>query len=275
MGVRRASFGVGSRACALIAIAALVLCFSVRVEATSVKPMSMREIADLSAQVCWATVASTSSRWASDRHEIETVVQLCEVAYLKGSGPSAFEWIVPGGTMNGMTMQLAGAPSFVAGERWMLCLLPSWKTHPCAGIWQGAFRLEQGKDGAVVRGAGGLVTGLNPDSSVRYARSQRTHTCSSAACAQPHRADLSTRAVDPAMTSEAWNAALQPILGASTPRPLPEGLVVAPRIWIDSRAVPFQTSSGRPLNAPAKVARTGATRPKWKLLPASPKGASR
>ena len=40
--------------------------------ATSVKPMSMREIADHSAHVCWATVESTTSRWSQGHRAIET-----------------------------------------------------------------------------------------------------------------------------------------------------------------------------------------------------------
>jgi len=48
---------------------------------------------------------------------------------------------VPGGRMGEWEMRIAGAPVFEPGQRWVLFLLPSYRTFPVVGIWQGAFRI--------------------------------------------------------------------------------------------------------------------------------------
>jgi len=234
--------------------------------ATSVKPMSMREIADHSAQVCWATVESTTSRWSKGHRAIETVIHLRDVQYLKGSGEREFDWVVPGGSIDGFTMRLAGAPVFAVGERWMLCLLPEWKTHPCAGIWQGAFRAEQGATETVVRSADGMVSGLHPDSFVRCAMSSTKHTCFEDACKGAHVPVVSHTTPEPSITVEEWNALLQPILDASASHTQPKGSVVGTRIITTQRAVPFQNAAHEPSHRPAARAKDNALRPKVRLI---------
>ncbi len=260
---------------ALLFATCFALCAAPRLEATSVKPMSMREIADLSAQVCWATVTSTTPRWSNDHRAIETVVQLTDVEFLKGNGPQQFEWIIPGGTMDGMTMQLAGAPSFVAGERWMLCLLPQWKTHPCTGIWQGAFRVEQGEHGPIVRGAAGFVSGLNADATVRYSQVRLTHACRDAACGIAHSVSLATQTPEPAISVEGWNAVLKPILQGSTPHVIPDHAAVPSRVIVDSRPVSFSNVAQQTPQVQPKSSRPGAVRPRVKLTPVPVKGVTR
>ena len=254
-----------ARTCRVLFVAVALLAGASRVEATSVKQMSMREIADLSAQVCWATVESSTPRWSEGRRAIETVLHLQGVEFLKGDGAQEFDWVVPGGTIDGITMSIAGAPTFLVGERWMLCLLPSWKTHPCAGIWQGAFRVEESTRGPIVRGAMGVVTGLSAETFVAYMQSSAQHLCTPATCTQAHPAQLTMAMPSAPISVDDFNALLQPILKASALVPLPLDSIVGARVWTTSHAVPFRVDAVTPANPPAKRAAAGARRPKSKV----------
>ena len=42
---------------------------------------------------------------------------------------------------------MASAPAFAAGEKWILFLLPTYKTFPVVGLSHGAFRVPTDTDG--------------------------------------------------------------------------------------------------------------------------------
>ena len=252
---------------AVVVVAWTMVLSTSRSDATSVKHMSMREIADLSSQVCWATIESSTPRWSEGRRAVETVFHVVDAEFMKGSGPRAFDWVVPGGTIDGITMSIAGAPTFAVGERWMLCLLPSWKTHPCAGIWQGAFRVEESTRGPIVRGASGVVTGLSADTSVTFLHTQAQHVCTVDACSTPHAANLALTLPNAPISLAEWNALLQPLLDASARVEQPVGSVVGARVWTSESAVAFRTDAQQRANSPAKQAPPGARRGAIKVKP--------
>ncbi|MBI4717984.1 MAG: hypothetical protein HY763_09290 [Planctomycetes bacterium] len=115
--------------------------------------MDLQTLADLAGQVIVGRVASVrayESAGAAGTTEIESEVTLTEVEYLKGalpdSGPT-FSLRVPGGAVGARKAQIGCTPRFAPGERWLLFLLPTYKTFPVVGLYQGAFRLEREADG--------------------------------------------------------------------------------------------------------------------------------
>lgn len=143
-----------------------------KAQATTVAPMDLATIADHSGQVISGRIASVRSFWADDPRRIESEITLDDVAYLKGS-PSipttTFAFTAPGGTVGRMRMAVAGAPEFRVGQRWLLCLLPSYKTHPIVGIYHGAFQIRTGDDGVarVFTAAAAAVVGIDARGFVR------------------------------------------------------------------------------------------------------------
>ncbi len=120
--------------------------------ATTVIPMSLDTLADHAGQVIVGTISSQQSYWTTHPRRIETQVVLSDVEFLKGPpavAASDFQLILPGGRVGTTQMRIAGAPDLKTGERWLLFLLPAYKTYPTVGIAHGAFKIET--DGDVPR----------------------------------------------------------------------------------------------------------------------------
>ena len=118
-------------------------------DATTVEPMPASRLADHAAVVVDAVVESVQSRWSDNPREIVTEVRFASVDYWKGGWspaaavPAAMTLTVPGGTIGSLTMRIAGAPEFAAGQRWILFILPEYRVFPVVGLWEGAFRVKQ------------------------------------------------------------------------------------------------------------------------------------
>jgi len=118
--------------------------------ASSVVPMNLAALSDHAGQVIVGTVAAVRCYWEQNPPQILSEVTFEGVEYLKGGRPDidpTFTLLVPGGTVGTMEIRVCGAPNFAVGERWLLCLLPSYKTFPVVGISQGAFRLVPDAEG--------------------------------------------------------------------------------------------------------------------------------
>ena len=108
------------------------------------------ELTEMSGQVIECRVASVRSYWTESPRRILSEVTLEDVAEISGR-PAARRTrtlIVPGGTVGDTTMRLCCAPNIEAGERWVLFLLPEYRTYPTVGMAQGMFRVRA--DGAGV-----------------------------------------------------------------------------------------------------------------------------
>ncbi len=241
---------------------------------TSVKTMSLPEMAGHADRVCWATIASVTPRWATApngiRH-IESVVRLTQVDFLKGAGDeraagpaadqadaaraSGFEFIVPGGTLDGLTSRVAGAPEFAEGERWLLFLLPEWRVHPCVGIWQGAFRIAEDATTATVHGWGGAVSGVDAEGFPIF-----THAASgaSAACSACTVKAPGSTVVCRTHTGEnasplplsAWRRLVEPIVTASAPPQCDPTRDRGARVWPSGKVVPLRAATTTVEGAP-------------------------
>jgi hypothetical protein len=157
----------------LIIAAAIALALSAyKVQAGTVIPMDLNTLADHAGQVIVGTVTAVRPYWADNPRRIESEITFEQVAYLKGVRPEStttFTLIVPGGTVGTMGMQISCAPAFAAGERWILFLLPTYKTFPVVGLSHGAFRVQTDADGVerVFHASGSPVVDIGATSMIK------------------------------------------------------------------------------------------------------------
>lgn len=120
------------------------------VQAGVTVPMSLETMADHSGQVISGIISEVHSYWADVPRRIESEIILSGVEYHKGSLPQSgdtFKLIVPGGKVGDVAMHIGCAPTFSVGDRWLLFLLPSYKTFPVVGVSQGSFRIRPDNSG--------------------------------------------------------------------------------------------------------------------------------
>ncbi len=191
-----------------------------RAAATTIEPMTLVTAADYAAQVIDARIEKAKARWVENPRRIETVLTLANVTYLKGgntAAPSTFELVVPGGRMGSIQMRIAGAPELRPGDRWILFLLPRYKTYPVVGLTQGAFRVDEREPTAtrVMDASGRGVVRVRRNGVVDVAGVQRTATGQRLRGTDRvrllQRAQQSVRV----MTVDEFVAALRPLLAAS------------------------------------------------------------
>lgn len=216
--------------------------------ASTVVPMNASTLAGHAGQVIVGEVASVRSYWADAPRRIETRVFFEKVTYLKGrlaDSTERFSLVVPGGTVGEMRMRVCGAPEFRPGERHVLFLLPSYKTFPTVGLWQGAFRLIPDADGVGrVYQQGVAVTGFDAEGFVRFASGARPSAHEHLIAGD--RARLAAPLPSPATASaeamryEDLAAYLKPILEASRDHKLTEP--AGKRVRVELRPVPLRVA---------------------------------
>ncbi len=239
-----------NRVVLLLAAASAHLMLWTAAEASSVKPMTVETLADHSGQVVVGTVASVRSYWATDPRRIESEITLAEVEYLKGRLPgsqSTFSFIAPGGEVDEVRMTVCCAPEFQVGEKWILFLLPSYRTYPVVGIYQGAFLVRPDEDGIerIVSRRHGReepVTGIDSDGFIQHGL--RGGGRAPAHVLQTRNVRVLTPAettgARPAVSYEDFVTRLRPVLQASRDHKLTEP--AGRRILVEYRAVPLQPS---------------------------------
>ena len=144
----------------------LILAPAMGAVASQVVPMSLDQLADHSGEVIVGTVSSVESRWRENPRRIESEVTFGAVTFLKGNRAhlnDKFTLTVPGGTVGEFQMRVCCAPGFRTGDKWVLMLLPTYRTYPVVGIYRGALRVIQDDDGVerIHNAAGRSVTGID------------------------------------------------------------------------------------------------------------------
>lgn len=219
-------------------------------EASSVVPMTLATMSDHAGQVIVGEVTQVRSYWAESPRRIETEVTFQNVEYLKGSLPdssSIFRLIVPGGTVGEMRMQVCGAPTFAVGEKWVLFLLPTYKTFPVVGLHQGEMRVYRDVDGEerVGNAFHMPIDGVDSQGFIRVA-GQRPGELPHPHARAEHGVrlkEVAPRAGVPArgMTYEEFLATVQPLLDRSKDHHLTEP--AGRRILVRYSAVPLKPSA--------------------------------
>jgi hypothetical protein len=197
-------------------------------------------------------VAAVRSYWADEPRQIVSEVTFEQVECLKGEradSGDAFTLVVPGGQVEDMQMRVCCAPSFEVGEKWLLFLLPEYRTFPTAGMWQGAFRIEADADGTerVYRELHDElmpVTHIDADgfavSQAGHCRSAETQARAVGGTYKSITVRAASREAPTAMSLMEFRATLEPVLERSKTYELtgPAGR----RIPVEYTAVPLQAA---------------------------------
>ncbi|HUU84450.1 MAG TPA: hypothetical protein VM243_13195 [Phycisphaerae bacterium] len=245
----------GSRFRLVIAAAGAAVVASVAVaQAGTVVPMNVETLANHAGQVLLGTVTDVRCYWADDPRRIESEITLEAVQYLKGAlatSTTEFRLVVPGGTMGDMQMRVCCAPTFAVGDRWLLFLLPTYKTFPVVGITQGAFRIAADDQGIqrVYSERLSPVTGIDTEGFVKVGGTRRRsgHHHPVGQVNVRVKAEPAPVDVERAMTLGDFVDRVQPVIDASTDHHLTEPAGrPAP---VSLKAVPLIRSTGTPVGA--------------------------
>lgn len=263
--------------------------------AGQVAPMTLSDMSDLAGQAIVGEVESVRSYWAENPRRIESEVLFKNVEYLKGRLPesgASFRLLIPSGQVGPWGMRISCAPTMAAGDRWVLFLLPSYKTFPVVGLHQGAFRLEADADGVlrVFDAARRPVTGVSADGIIQAAggsieHAVHQHEAEEAGAAQDPEAELSVGTVgsaapagglvsvngvrvqfvgptapkEAAMSYDDFVTLIRPVLEQSSAHRL-SGPAGRPEL-VPYRAVPFRKSLTPAGGSPPGAAPAGAHQP--------------
>jgi hypothetical protein len=135
----------------LIPIALLV--FFSAAGATTIVPMSVEKLTDVSSDVVVAHATKTWSQWNAQHTMISTYTQFSVDSHLKGTSGSTLTVKQPGGSAEGYTQHVAGVRPWTAGESAVLFLRPSSGndgTFVVSGLMQGNFRVRRAASGAAI-----------------------------------------------------------------------------------------------------------------------------
>jgi hypothetical protein len=111
-------------------------------EAVTLSPMTFEQLVDEATAVVYARVADVRGRWTADRRNIESIVSLDALRYLKGNLGESVEVRVPGGQAGGMRQVMPGAPVLREGELVVAFVGAQGPAIPTlVGFTQGLFRV--------------------------------------------------------------------------------------------------------------------------------------
>jgi hypothetical protein len=123
-------------------VALLAVAFVLPLDAVTLSPMTFEQVVDEATAVVFARVAGVRGRWTADRRNIESVVTLDALRYLKGDLGDEVEMRVPGGQAGGMRELMPGAPVLREGDLVVAFLGSHGPAMPTLiGFTQGLFRV--------------------------------------------------------------------------------------------------------------------------------------
>lgn len=209
---------------------------------------TVRWLADQSASVVVCEVVRVESDWTDARRSIESRVEIRPIEFIKGAPDERLETVsmtFPGGTVGDTTLRLCCAPNLEAGQRWVIFLLPEYRTHPAAAMGQGMFRLVPDEDGVLrVKTASGVgVAGVGADGAVTKVATSG-HAPAAPGAIRVKSGGISVRPPTTApnaraITLDEFIAQVRPMIDAS--RAHQQAAFPARRIPTELRAVPLQS----------------------------------
>jgi len=111
-------------------------------EAVTVMPITFEQLVHESTAVVYARVAEVRGRWTADRRNIESVVTVDALRYLKGDLGDEVALRLAGGEAGGLVQMLPGAPVLREGDLVVLFLGSRGPSMPVlVGFTQGVFRV--------------------------------------------------------------------------------------------------------------------------------------
>lgn len=128
---------------------AVMLAAPVVARATTMFPLTIEQLTERSEDVVRAHTVAVASAWDGARRIVTRAHVVVDAAYSGHLAPgAAVDVATYGGTVDGISMLVLGAPQFAAGEDVVLFLTPQ------AGLGTGVAELGQGKFEVVRDGAG-------------------------------------------------------------------------------------------------------------------------
>ncbi|HWC16201.1 MAG TPA: hypothetical protein VG498_04275 [Terriglobales bacterium] len=129
----------------------VMLCASA--SATTIIPMSVERLTDISSDVVVAHATRSWSEWNNQHTMLVTYTQFTVDSRLKGAASATITVKQPGGSAEGYTQRVAGVRPWSAGESAVLFLKPSTShdgTLVISGLMQGDFRVRRSSSGSVI-----------------------------------------------------------------------------------------------------------------------------
>lgn len=129
-----------------------VLVSTTALRATTVFPMSVERLTDISSDVVVGHAVKSWSRWNAQHTIIVTYTQFAVDNRLKGASGATVTVKQPGGSAEGYTQHVAGVRPWSAGESAVLFLRPSQSGDALvvSGLIQGDFRIRRSSSGTLV-----------------------------------------------------------------------------------------------------------------------------
>lgn len=161
----RAPLGAGRRCGAVLQLFALAVLFATAMPARATTVVA-KSFADLCAEadlVFAGTVTGVETAWAdAAKQAIETRVTFGDLTWLRGGPQATLTLRFAGGTLDGLSEEIAGVPRFATGDRVVIFARNGEFISPIVGFHQGLYRVVDGARGpAVVDAEGHPVTGVS------------------------------------------------------------------------------------------------------------------
>ncbi len=128
----------------------LLLALPVLLNATTVVPMDVDKLASVSTHIVEARAVQSTSQWNAEHTLIFTYTQFALTRTLKGQAPATFMVRQLGGTVDGITQNVAGVRHWRPGEEAVLFLQPSSISDGAlvvTGLMQGNFLMRHTPQG--------------------------------------------------------------------------------------------------------------------------------
>jgi hypothetical protein len=147
---------ISARLIASALAVALLLVAALPAAATTVVAKRFSDLCAEADLVFAGTVTATASDWSdSSKRAIETRVTFADLTWLRGTPRGDVTLRFAGGTVDGLTEEIAGVPRFAVGDRVVIFARDGEFISPIVGFHQGLYRVI---DGAVIDADGQPVT---------------------------------------------------------------------------------------------------------------------
>ena len=136
-------------------LAALALLLAITASATTIRPMTIEQLTDSATHVIEGRAVEVWCAWDDQHREILTYTRFSVVKTLKGAAGSQVVVAQLGGTVNGITVRVAGIRHFQVGETALVFLRPGDTPDAMAmAAMQGNFRVGKDSSGQMVASNG-------------------------------------------------------------------------------------------------------------------------
>ena len=121
------------------------LAFAVAAGSTTVIPPSFDALVSGASTIFVGEAVAERAVWVSTRQgrAIRTAVTFKVEDVWKGTAGAVTQLEFLGGTIDGITMEVAGMPTFTRGQRSVLFVAPRRQVSPLVGFMHGRFRVER------------------------------------------------------------------------------------------------------------------------------------